>query len=134
MNAIKLGVAVVDELMTVTCWTMYVYAAGRAMFCSPYNGVEMPFALMKFVFGFIQYGELAVVGCSMKVNMYDCWGVVGRSVMARVVVAVEFEVSVYTIPVRKLKVCAAANVAETRESEFCLAHNSPETDKLDTLV
>ena len=94
MNAIKLGVVVVDELMTVTCWTMYVYAAGSATFCNPYNGVEMPFALIKFVFGLIQKGEFAALGWMMKVNMYDCWGVVGRSVIARVVVVVEFEVSV----------------------------------------
>ena len=59
------------------------------MFCSPYNGVEMPFADMKLVFGLIQSGELVVVGWMMKVNMYDCWGVVGRSVIARVVVVVE---------------------------------------------
>jgi hypothetical protein len=89
MNEINDGVVVVDVFMTVTCWTMYAYAAGSATFCSPYKGVETPFADIKFVFGLIQYGEFALPGWRMKVNIYDCWGVVGRSVMARVVVAVE---------------------------------------------
>ena len=94
MNEINDGVVVVDVFITVTCWTMYAYAAGSATFCSPYKGVEIPFADIKFVFGFIQKGVLAVAGCIMKVNIYDCWGVVGMSVMARVVIAVEFEESV----------------------------------------
>ena len=90
----KFGLAVVEILRTVTCWTMYVYAAGSVAFCSPYKGADPPFTLTKLVFGFIQYGEFAVVGWSIKVNIYDCCGVVGMSFMDRVVVAVEFEVSV----------------------------------------
>ena len=70
----------------------------------------------------------------MKVNMYDCWGVVGRSVIARVVVVVEFEVSVYTIPPLKEKVWAAENVAATRASVNCFAFSNAETERLETLV
>jgi hypothetical protein len=41
------------------------------------------------VFGTIYHELFAVPGWRMKVKIYDCCGVVGRSVMARVVVAVE---------------------------------------------
>ena len=70
----------------------------------------------------------------MKVKISLCCGVVGKSVIARVVVAVEFEVSVYTMPVLKEKVCAAENVAAMRVSVACLADNRAETYRLDTFV
>ena len=94
MNEINDGVVLVEVFTTVTCWTMYVKEDDTAMFCSPNNDTDPPFTDIKFVFGLIHYGEFAVPGWMMKVNIQLCWGVVGRSVIARVVVVVEFEMSV----------------------------------------
>ena len=69
MNEINDGVVVVDVLITVTCWTMYVKADDTAMFCSPYKDTDPPFTDIKFVFGLIQYGLFAVVGWIINVNI-----------------------------------------------------------------
>ncbi len=55
----------------------------------------------------------------MKVNIYDCWGVLGISVKDSVVITVASLFKLYTIPLMKLYVCEAEKAEDKSASVVC---------------